>query len=236
MPELKTATGDPVELVRTAAPDWFIVDTFPRGLGGELAPLLRDLRCKKAFIHRDLNPEYIQRYNIPEFVREHYDRVFSVDAAPTEISATRTAPWLIRSAHELVAGTPRGILVCASGKAEERAWYEAVARATGATMVNTWPAMDLFPRAAVVIGGAGYNTIHECAACGVPLVARAWPRLYDRQRLRAELVGQHARIAIVDTVEEAVAAAANFAEKPRAANQLAFTNGAEEAAHLLAIA
>ncbi|MBW4572535.1 MAG: hypothetical protein KME31_32500 [Tolypothrix carrinoi HA7290-LM1] len=33
----------------------------------------------------------------------------------------------------------------------------------------------------VVVGGAGYNTVYECAALGVPLVAIALKRLYDRQ-------------------------------------------------------
>src|SRR5262249_40497270 len=96
LPELRIVTGDPVELVREAKPEWFIVDTFPRGLGGELAPVLGEVPCRKALNHRDLNPEYVRRYNVVEFVREHYDRVFAVDAAPPQFSAMRTAPWLIR--------------------------------------------------------------------------------------------------------------------------------------------
>jgi len=45
--------------------------------------------------------------------------------------------------------------------------------------------MDLLPGVDLVVGGAGYNTVNECLACGVPLIARAWPRKYDRQSLRA---------------------------------------------------
>ena len=37
-----------------------------------------------------------------------------------------------------------------------------------------------------MIGSGGYNTINECKALGVPLIAFAQPRLYDRQSLRAK--------------------------------------------------
>jgi len=36
--------------------------------------------------------------------------------------------------------------------------------------------MDLFGCASAIVGGAGYNTVAECLAWEVPLVARAWPR------------------------------------------------------------
>jgi predicted glycosyltransferase len=127
-------------------------------------------------------------------------------------------------------------LVLASGNREELAWYESVAASIpGSRLVqNEWPAMDLLPSADVVVGGAGYNTVHECAACQVPLVARPWPRLYDRQGLRAELVSRRARIALVETVEGACAAVAGFLRQSVAPPQsFTFDNGADQAAGIL---
>jgi hypothetical protein len=45
--------------------------------------------------------------------------------------------------------------------------------------VAYYPAMDLLAQADLVISGGGYNTVHECLALNVPLVAIPWPRLYD---------------------------------------------------------
>jgi UDP-N-acetylglucosamine:LPS N-acetylglucosamine transferase len=128
------------------------------------------------------------------------------------------------------------VLVLASGNRDELAWYESVAASLpGARLVkNEWPAMELLTSTDVVVGGAGYNTVHECAACQVPLVAHAWPRLYDRQRLRAELVSRRARIALVETPAEAQSAVAAFlAQAVAHAPSDTFDNGADRAADIL---
>src|SRR5712692_7049486 len=70
-----------------------------------------------------------------------------------------------------------------------------------------WPASDLFAAARVVIGGAGYNTIHECLACNVPRIARPWPRQYDRQWLRAKRAARRGSVTIVRQPKEAALAA-----------------------------
>ena len=57
-----------IELLQTERFDTFIVDTFPRGLGGELAPILPELACRKLLVHRDLNPRYCDQYKLQEFV------------------------------------------------------------------------------------------------------------------------------------------------------------------------
>jgi hypothetical protein len=107
-------------------------------------------------------------------------------------------------------------IVCAAGNADELDWYAAVTtglsglpecdvRCIGPAgrpgWISYWPAMDLYAAADVVIGGGGYNTVYECLACGVPLIARPWQRKYDRQKLRAE----RAAAVVVDTPAEAVA-------------------------------
>ncbi|WP_157171274.1 hypothetical protein ACF3DV_15435 [Chlorogloeopsis fritschii PCC 9212] len=40
----------------------------------------------------------------------------------------------------------------------------------------------------MVVGGGGYNTVYECAAVGVPLVAFAFKRLHDRQHNKVSVV------------------------------------------------
>lgn len=44
---------------------------------------------------------------------------------------------------------------------------------------------DCLAAADIALGAAGYNTVYECVSVGVPLVALALPRLYDRQQKRA---------------------------------------------------
>ena len=239
-PELPAARAreEIVRQVEASGAACLIVDTFPRGLGGELATLLPRLGAVRVLIHRDLNPEYIRQKGLEEFVGSSYDVVIRpgrAEAGPLAglPQARTTSPWLIRSAHELpsreaargLLGVEEGrcVLVCAAGNRDEQEWYGSVTRALiGAqegvgvrcvapvcppgcpreVWLNYWPAMDLLPGVDAVVGGAGYNTVNECVACGVPLVARAWPRKYDRQSLRA--AGQAE--ACPTGIDEAVAA------------------------------
>jgi hypothetical protein len=87
--------------------DVLIVDTFPRGLGGELPDLIRDLRCPKILIHRDLNRRYIDRANVARTCQQFDQLIVPGEAAPFESfpHAIRTAPWLTRDASELLAPT-----------------------------------------------------------------------------------------------------------------------------------
>lgn len=225
--------------------DLLVVDTFPRGIMGELAAVLPLFRGRKVLVHRDLNPKYIESRGLREFVAAHYDVVLRPgerELAPlADLPQVRTTrPWLIRSARELPSrdearrrmgvGSDPCVLVIAGGYARELEWYGQVEAALAGVAVRRaegWPAMDLLPGADCVIGGAGYNTVNECAACGVPLVARAWPRKYDRQRERTEAHG----VTLIDEVREAPAAVERALEAPR--GPIEFVNGAEEAAAIL---
>jgi hypothetical protein len=254
----------PAEQTRTAVrreiaesrPQCLIVDTFPRGIGGELAGLLGNLAARKVLVQRDLNPRYVAAGRLREFVAEHYDLVLAPGGEPATLE---TEPWLVRSACEipdrrrvkevlrLGPHEERCVLVCASGKQEELDWYGAVVagllqrgalvRSVAAERpplcpeecwVRYWPAMDLFGCAAAVVGGAGYNTVGECLAWRVPLIARAWPRLYDRQELRAQRASERGRVMVVQSPEEAAGAAmARACDGP--AGPPEFVNGAVEA-------
>ena len=89
--------------------------------------------------------------------------------------------------------------------------------------------MERFAHSAAVIGGGGYNTVYECQALGVPLIARAWPRKYDRQRLRLERTGA----ILVDTPAEAVSAARRFWPPPPPRPRPDFDNGVHAAIALI---
>ncbi len=84
--------------------DVLVVDTFPRGLAGELPDVLPKLSAKKVLVHRDLNPRYVEHADLARFV-DQYDLLL----APGELGpladhdrTRQTAPWLIRDFDELL--------------------------------------------------------------------------------------------------------------------------------------
>jgi hypothetical protein len=251
MPHLhieSTATREAaVRAIQRGAMDILVVDTFPRGLGGELAAILPFLQLPKILIHRALNPAYVTSANLREFVATNYQRVL----CPGEQGlladlpqAIQTAPWLIR---DPVGNTSTEVIVCAGGNSQELGWYgevtallssEADVRCIAATLppacpasawLAHWPAIDWIAGCRAVVGGAGYNTVNECLALGIPLIAKPWPRKYDDQRQRAE---RHPGIRIATTPEHACRAALgalSCALQPKPA----FKNGVSQAAAAL---
>jgi hypothetical protein len=229
--------------------DVLVVDTFPRGLGGELAAIIPSLQIPKVLVHRALNPTYVSSAGLHEFVAANYNCVF----CPGEKGllaglpqAIHTAPWLIRK--PVAIGSPVDIVISTSGNAEELGWYgEAAALVSRQAKVRCiapnlppgcppevwishWPAIDWIASASAVIGGAGYNTANECLALRVPLIAKPWPRKYDDQQERA---AQHANHnVIVTTPQEACDAALEALNRPPQPRP-PFTNGADEAAERL---
>jgi hypothetical protein len=274
MPELDLMALDPelpiaqarieiVQNIRAAGTACLIVDTFPRGLGGELAGTLHSLAPKTVLVHRDLNPHYVTTAGLRDFVQSNYDLILipgeGEGGAFSDLPAAAiTAPWLVRSRAEIqVERNPAlepCILICAAGTMDELAWYGAVVSLIEASLLQArskatvrcvapicppgcpnecwldyWPASDLFATAQVVIGGAGYNTIHECLAYNVPLIARPWPRTYDRQWLRARRAAKCGSVTIVDKPEEAASAALHQLTMARPRTSTGFRNGTPEA-------
>ncbi|MDZ7958946.1 MAG: glycosyltransferase [Aulosira sp. DedQUE10] len=201
-----------------------IIDTFPRGLGGELADILPNLHhIPRILIHRDIHPRYVAAKKLRAFVIENFDKVIvpgeGEDLPFCDLPMVQhTAPWLIRNSSELldkfttrshilrVSQSIKTILVCASGKTSELSLFgeltlwlqqnfpDCAVRILAATCpkecpqelwVSHHPGIECLAAADVVVGGAGYNTVYECAAVGVPLVALPLERLYDRQEKRA---------------------------------------------------
>jgi hypothetical protein len=100
MPALREAVARRLEAER---PDVLVVDTFPRGLGGELAPLLPGLGARKVLIHRDLNPAYVERFDVARAVDAFELVLVPGEDAPFagHARAARTAPWLLLEEEEL---------------------------------------------------------------------------------------------------------------------------------------
>ena len=264
-----TADQTRTQVVRQIAisrPACLIVDTFPRGIGGELATLLPTLDTRKVLVHRDLNPRYVTEMRLREFVAAHFDLILVPGAGEgSQLGdlprAVETGAWLVRSVEELPDSRKirdilrlqpherNCVLVCAAGNRDELRWYGEVVSAVRVRAPNVpvrviavecppaipqehwvryWPAMDLFGCAAVVIGGAGYNTVRECLACAVPLVARPWPRTYDRQDVRAGTAAGCGRLIIATEPDQAARAAlAQLDDCPPRMPR--FGNGAAEA-------
>ncbi|MBD2362057.1 UDP-N-acetylglucosamine--LPS N-acetylglucosamine transferase [Anabaena minutissima FACHB-250] len=217
------------EILLNTEYDCLIVDTFPRGLGGELANILPQLQAiPRILIHRDINPRYVQVKDLRSFVTNNFDAVI-VPGEGTDLPLSdlpgviHTAPWLIRNAGELLAqkivrsrilkvdDNRQIILVCAAGQASELPLFSQLTRRLNKAFpecavrilsphcpedelktlwISHHPGIECLAAADVVVGGAGYNTVYECVAVGVPLVALALPRLYDRQLKRASKINQ----------------------------------------------
>ncbi|MCY2964796.1 MAG: hypothetical protein NT069_14360 [Planctomycetota bacterium] len=85
--------------------DVLVVDTFPRGLAGELTELLPSCPATKVLVHRDLSPDYVTWAGLETFI-DHYDLVLvpGEDAPLSGVSrAQRTAPWFLCDTSELLA-------------------------------------------------------------------------------------------------------------------------------------
>jgi predicted glycosyltransferase len=253
------------EIILNTECDRLIIDTFPRGLGGELADILPQMHSTpRILIHRDINPDYVTAKNLRSFVAENYDQVIvpgeGEDLPLADLANVQhTAPWLIRNAWELadrmtvrshilkIDPSIKTILVCAAGNASELSLFAQLtqhlqqnfpdcavrilaancpANCPEALWISHHPGMECLASADVVVGGAGYNTVYECAALGIPLVACAFKRLYDRQDKRAKKVYR------VRTIAEAEATVRTLIEKVELANNLSipsYLNGAVQA-------
>ncbi len=206
--------------------DRLIVDTFPRGLLGELVNVFaqmdnekRDTHAHRVLISRALNQRYRTKFQIDDFIDSHYHMVIEPgDVTEDNGKYVRTAPWLVRSSDELpsrnemrsrlgISDSERLVVIVSSGTSEEQKFYHEVARQASrrfeghivvrcltpvcpadldsSTWISHWPGIECIAAADVVVGSAGYNTINECAALDIPLVAVPFKRLYDCQDLRA---------------------------------------------------
>lgn len=89
-------------------PQLLVVDVFPRGLLGELPPVLGRFAGRTALVLRRLREGYARECRLREFAAAHYDVVLAAEALPGAPWAGRTAeamsvgPVLVRDADELL--------------------------------------------------------------------------------------------------------------------------------------
>jgi hypothetical protein len=259
------------QLLQQQPCDRFIVDTFPRGLGGELAAILPRLKCPRVLIHRDLHPAYVQRFQIEAFVQQHFEQVIipgeGMRVPLAHLPQTvHTQPWLSRNPEDLadrptartrlnLDATTCTVLILASGQQEELAWYgqvsAVIAHLPGIQVCclaatcpphcppELWrlhyPALEVLLAADLVVGSGGYNTVYECCALGIPLVAKPWPRLYDRQAHRLQQAQTQQPLTIVNTPQAAIIAVENGLQQnpPDSLPKVPYSNGAIAAVHWL---
>ncbi|WP_428264144.1 hypothetical protein [Haliangium sp.] len=200
-------------LIEDRAWDTLVVDTFPRGLGGELVELFEKVPAAiaKIWVHRLLCDEYVAWADLHRFA-DHYDRIL-VPGEPAPLAghsrAVSTAPWLLCDRSELLdrAAARRAlgadgdrllVLVTGTGRQDEIDQSEAVAESLSRALgdqakvrfsapgrpENRWPLLPLLAGVDVLVGAGGYNTVHEARATATPLLALARPRRYDRQAQR----------------------------------------------------
>jgi hypothetical protein len=282
--ELKITCNRIREILLDSNFDCLIVDTFPRGLGGELADILPQLsHLSKILIHRDLCLEYVLAKDLRSFVVRHFDAVIvpgeGKDVPLADLPIVRHAsPWLIRNAEELdidrarqlleregerkrindsTFNTPRSkktILVYTSGKPSELRLFGAIARSLVTAFpecsvrclapvlppqcppgvwVSHSPGIECLPAADIVVGGGGYNTVSECRALGVPLIAFAFKRLYDRQIQRVSAASYAIEIVdgknVVDYISATIAAVRSLLDRTPKSTIPHYENGAVEA-------
>ncbi|MEQ9498252.1 MAG: hypothetical protein RIT81_15375 [Deltaproteobacteria bacterium] len=243
------------DTVQTTSCDALIVDTFPRGLGGELATLLDELTVPKVLVHRDLDPRYVRDVGLADHVARYALVLVPGEDAPfaSARNAVRTAPWLTLDASELMApdaarraldADGRVVAVLASGRMEEGAMYARIAaRIDAALDVDVrllaptlrddlsearalWPFLAYVRGVDVIVGGGGYNTVQEARATQTPFVGVAMPRKYDRQHVRLRSDERSTEEAIIERV------ARRLRTPRRDAPQ--YDNGATEAVALIA--
>gem|GEM_PF-838366 len=91
--------------VKDFKPDILVVDTFPRGLAGELVHFLPELSAKKVLIERFLKEDYIRRFSVSDFIENNFDYVISVEPVkqhdPEKVPTSLACPVLQRDCDEL---------------------------------------------------------------------------------------------------------------------------------------
>ncbi|NJK34988.1 MAG: hypothetical protein HC919_08590 [Oscillatoriales cyanobacterium SM2_2_1] len=197
------------KIIRDIAPEVLFVDTFPRGIVGDLVPILPKMQqCQRIFVHRDISPNYLLAYHIEEFVLKHYSQTVSVERfTPLSHIGTTSEPWVMRSSRELGPGNQEaGIVICVSGKVEEQELFEMVSlklchltkkitilSARHPKIVNKniiwsrhFPGIEVINKAELVVGSGGYHTVYECQVTRKKLISITFSRLYDQQKRRCQ--------------------------------------------------
>lgn len=193
-----------------AVPDLLLVDVFPRGVAGELQPLLG--RCPAWLVSRWVAPAYYLHPLVREAIESRYECVLWSEDPPPPLAAlrvpqARVPPILLRPpilgrdearrALGVASGEPL-VLALGSGDVERQArlcrLLARIASRVGAAfrfvsaeippaapVHRGFPAAALLAAADVVVSAGGYHAFHESRLHGVPTVFIPQRRRYDDQ-------------------------------------------------------
>lgn len=91
------------EIQKCRAQDVVVVDTFPRGVAGELPEVLSDLPAFKVFVHRNLNNQYVREADLEASLAD-YDLTLvpGEDAPLQQLAQARTGVWMICEPDEIL--------------------------------------------------------------------------------------------------------------------------------------
>lgn len=204
IPNLVNAYG---KLLDEQQISYLIVDTFPRGILGELVDILPKLTIPKILLVRDLHPNYVREYELEKFIDLNYNLCIPIEKIEFSNQPSIACPVTICGAQEIL--TPnqaqkvlgiseldrKNVLICASGTPTEMKLFQGLywelqellpryMPNCNIFLANYFPAMALYSTIDLVIGGGGYNTVGECLAMNLPLLGIPFSRRYDRQVLR----------------------------------------------------
>lgn len=132
---LQDARREILTLLHAVDYDCLVVDTFPRGLLGELVDLIpQQQNICHIWVHRDLKPEYVTAKGLEPFVHQFYQGIVVPGEADVPLGYLPqvyvTQPWLSLNARDLV-GPERlrqewhiaperpCVIICATGKPQE---------------------------------------------------------------------------------------------------------------------
>ncbi|RMH56212.1 MAG: hypothetical protein D6679_09785 [Candidatus Hydrogenedentota bacterium] len=205
------ATTNEREILRTIRrhePGPIVIDTFPRGLRGELTQIMPHYPGPRILLARVLNPRYWKRCNVADFIERHYDFVFVLmDPAggvgfPPNISGYRVNPITILSRNEVlsrrkarevlgirrnefVVYNPNGDPIPRAIRSRMRAPLRDI---RGEEAKARYPFMRYLRAVDLAVTGCGYNTFHELVLCRIPAIFIPRKRKYDLQEERAKRV------------------------------------------------
>lgn len=118
-----------------------IVDSFPRGIVGELTDVISAREYSKVLVHRDISPDYLNKTPVAKAISHFCLILVPGEPAPlaNDEKAIRTTPWVLLDsselfsrceAHEVLRIADSGMPVCLislSGKEHERVFFSRIA-------------------------------------------------------------------------------------------------------------
>ena len=159
-------------------PDLLVVDTFPRGVLGELAQV--QWSCPAWLISRWVEPAYAARAEVQEALLRYF--CLSVELAPwpcqADVGVVVPPPVLAREENQVLC------LI------KPPAWLPYWCEQRGLECLGPFPqdapgrTCQRLAQACLVLCAGGYNSYYEVVQSGVPALFVPEPRAFDDQRLR----------------------------------------------------